>query len=185
MHIKSTRFFSILTLIVGSVFVLSLVPLWASAQNVHTDSDKPITGTALTRASDAALEYIGEGRVTETEAADEQGIYEVEITRDDGTQVDVHLDSDFTVLNSDEESDTNENESEDNLNDSGEATDDEDDSVYTGGIGSASVFDGNGTTSNILQHSVRSGVAEGQQSWETTRIQLIQLLQQLIVLLQG
>jgi hypothetical protein len=43
--------------------------------------DEPITGDALERASSAALEYIGEGRVTETEVGDEEGYYEVEITR--------------------------------------------------------------------------------------------------------
>lgn len=60
--------------------------------------DIPITGAALEQASAAALEYIGEGRVTETEVGDEEGYYEVEITRDSGRQVDVHLDEAFNVL---------------------------------------------------------------------------------------
>ena len=37
------------------------------------DSETPITGTALERASDAALAHTGGGRVTDTEAGDEQG----------------------------------------------------------------------------------------------------------------
>lgn len=61
-------------------------------------SDTPITGSALERAGAAALEHTGGGRVTETEAGDEEGYYEVEVTRDDGSQVDVHLDRDFNVL---------------------------------------------------------------------------------------
>lgn len=64
------------------------------------DSTPPITGSALDRASAAALRETGGGRVTETEAGDEEGAYEVEVTLDDGRQVDVHLDRDFTVLDS-------------------------------------------------------------------------------------
>jgi uncharacterized membrane protein YkoI len=60
--------------------------------------DVPITGTALERASTAALEYIGEGRVTGSEVGDEEGYYEIEITLDNGRQVDVHLDEAFNVL---------------------------------------------------------------------------------------
>jgi len=62
------------------------------------DSDKPISGSALDRASSAALDHTGGGQVTETEAGDEEGYYEVEVTRGDGSQVDVHLDRDFNVL---------------------------------------------------------------------------------------
>ena len=70
------------------------------------DDDKPITGAALARASAAALDHTGGGRVTETEAGDEEGFYEVEVTLADGSQVDVHLDIDFNVLG--EESDADE-----------------------------------------------------------------------------
>ena len=61
-------------------------------------TDKAISGQALDRASAAALDATGGGKVTETEAGDEEGAYEIEVTRDDGSQVDVHLDSDFNVL---------------------------------------------------------------------------------------
>lgn len=61
-------------------------------------ADTPITGGALERASEAALAHTGGGRVTETEAGDEEGAYEVEVTRADGSQVDVHLDERFDVL---------------------------------------------------------------------------------------
>ncbi len=60
--------------------------------------DRPITGEALDRASAAALEYIGQGRVTGTEVGDEEGYYEIEVTLDGGGQVDVHLDQGFNVL---------------------------------------------------------------------------------------
>ena len=61
-------------------------------------TDTPITGTELDRASAAALEHTGEGRVSETEVGDEESCYEVEVTLDDGSQVDVQLDRDFTVV---------------------------------------------------------------------------------------
>lgn len=62
------------------------------------DHESPITGDALDRASAAALEHTGEGRVTETEVGDEDSYYEVEVTLDDGSQVDVQLDEDFNVV---------------------------------------------------------------------------------------
>ncbi|MGH8907129.1 MAG: PepSY domain-containing protein [Egibacteraceae bacterium] len=60
--------------------------------------DQQITGTALDQASAAALKETGGGRVTDTEVGDEEGYYEVEVTLDDGRQVDVHLDERFTVI---------------------------------------------------------------------------------------
>ena len=57
-----------------------------------------ITGSALDKASDAALAHTRGGRVSDTEAGDEEGAYEVEVTRSDGSQVDVHLDRDFKVI---------------------------------------------------------------------------------------
>jgi uncharacterized membrane protein YkoI len=62
-------------------------------------TDKAITGSALDRAKSVALDYTGGGKVTGTEAGDEEGAYEVEVTRDDGSQVDVHLDKSFHVMN--------------------------------------------------------------------------------------
>jgi uncharacterized membrane protein YkoI len=61
-------------------------------------TDRAITGTALDRASAVALRHTGGGRVTGTEVRDEEGYYEVEVTRPDGKQVDVHLDRSFHVL---------------------------------------------------------------------------------------
>jgi hypothetical protein len=64
------------------------------------DHEQPITGDALDRASRAALEHTGEGRVTETEVGDEESYYEVEVTLEDGSQVDVQLDENFRVVGS-------------------------------------------------------------------------------------
>ena len=68
-------------------------------------SDRPISGNALDRASEAALDHTGGGRVTETEVGDEESHYEVEVTRGDGSQVDVQLDRDFEVVGSEGDDD--------------------------------------------------------------------------------
>jgi hypothetical protein len=67
--------------------------------------DKPISGPALERAERAALDHVGEGKVTETEAGDEEGYYEVEVTRPGGAQVDVHLDRGFKVTSTEGDKD--------------------------------------------------------------------------------
>ncbi len=68
------------------------------------ETDTPIVGTDLQRASDAALAATGEGRVTDTEVGDEESYYEVEVTLDDGTEVDVQLDENFQVVGTETES---------------------------------------------------------------------------------
>ena len=67
-------------------------------------TDTPISGSALDKAKAAALAHTP-GRVTGTEAGDEEGAYEVEVTRADGSQVDVHLDRDFAVLGTEADDD--------------------------------------------------------------------------------
>jgi hypothetical protein len=70
------------------------------------DSEKPITGAALDKAGAAALAHTGGGTVSDTEVGDEEGYYEVEVTRSDGSQVDVHLDRGFNVLSQVSDSDS-------------------------------------------------------------------------------
>jgi uncharacterized membrane protein YkoI len=62
-------------------------------------TDTPISGSALEKANAAALADTP-GRVTETEVGDEESYYEVEVTKADGSQVDVQLDRDFNVVTS-------------------------------------------------------------------------------------
>jgi hypothetical protein len=61
-------------------------------------SGTPVTGNSLDRASAVALQQTGGGRVTGSEIRDEEGYYEIEVTRSDGSQVDVHLDRNFKVV---------------------------------------------------------------------------------------
>jgi uncharacterized membrane protein YkoI len=63
-------------------------------------TDTPIAGSALEQAKAAALAHTGQGKVTETEVGDEESYYEVEVTLDDGSQVDVQLDKSFNVVGS-------------------------------------------------------------------------------------
>jgi len=81
------------------------------------DNEVAIAGDALDKASAAALAHTGEGRVSDTEVGDEESLYEVEVTLDDGSQVDVQLDENFNVVgeeadhaNEDESTESGENE---------------------------------------------------------------------------
>jgi uncharacterized membrane protein YkoI len=67
-------------------------------------SDKAISGSALGKAKAAALAHTGGGKVTGTEVGDEESYYEVEVTRGDGSQVDVQLDRGFDVVGQDGDS---------------------------------------------------------------------------------
>lgn len=62
------------------------------------DSSSQATGPGIEKAKSVALDYMNGGRVTGTEVQDEEGYYEVEVTSDDGSQTDVHLDQNFNVL---------------------------------------------------------------------------------------
>lgn len=88
--------------LVAGVAVVTLAGVGAGIAGAggSDDTEGPITGTELDRASAAALAETGEGRVTETEVGDEDSYYEVEVTLDDGSQVDVQLDRDFVVVSS-------------------------------------------------------------------------------------
>ena len=73
-----------------------------SDENNGTGDDgagTPVTGTALDKAIAIAIHHVGGGRITGSELQDEEGYYEMEVTKSDGSQVDVHLDSHFNVLN--------------------------------------------------------------------------------------
>lgn len=76
----------------------------AIASNDDDATEVPITGAALERATEAALAETGGGRVTDTEVGDEESRYEVEVTLEDGTQVDVQLDRDFQVVGAEPDS---------------------------------------------------------------------------------
>jgi hypothetical protein len=103
----------------GAVAIAAAAAVLAITVTNATDGDgnePPITGDALQRASEAALAHTGGGQVTETEVGDEESYYEVEVTLDNGTQIDVQLDQQFNVVGSSgdsEEGDDDDGEGED------------------------------------------------------------------------
>jgi uncharacterized membrane protein YkoI len=96
-------------LAVAVLAALAAIPARAIAGG---DGDQPITGPALEQASEAAITYLGGGVVTDTEIDDEESYYEVEVTLEDGSQVDVQLDENFAVVGS-EADDENDDEGAD------------------------------------------------------------------------
>ena len=79
------------------------VPALAHTGDDAQERETPITRSSLDRAAAAALAHLGEGRVTETEVGDEESYYEVEVTLDDGSQVDVQLDEGFEVVGTEDD----------------------------------------------------------------------------------
>jgi uncharacterized membrane protein YkoI len=70
------------------------------------EAERAISGAALDRASRAALAHTDGGKVTATEVGDEESYYEVEVTHDDGSQVDVQLDRSFNVVGAEGDNDS-------------------------------------------------------------------------------
>jgi uncharacterized membrane protein YkoI len=87
-----------IALVAALVAVAAAVAAGFAVAGARDDHEQPITGSALVRASEAALAETGGGRVTETEVGDEDAYYEVEVTFPDGREVDVHLDRSFAVV---------------------------------------------------------------------------------------
>jgi uncharacterized membrane protein YkoI len=64
------------------------------------DSEEQLTGPEAEKAKSAAIAAVGGGTVTEVERDDSNGTgaFEVEVTREDGSQLEVHLDGDYNVV---------------------------------------------------------------------------------------
>jgi uncharacterized membrane protein YkoI len=89
-------------IIIAAAVVIAAAGATAAAAAAGGDddtTDRAITGGALDRAKAAALADTP-GKVTETEVGDEESYYEVEVTRADGSQVDVQIDRQFRVVGS-------------------------------------------------------------------------------------
>ena len=77
----------------------------AYANGGGADSEERLTGPDAQKAESAAIAAVGGGTITGVERDDGDdgygtggGVYDVEVTRDDGTQVEVHLDGDYNVV---------------------------------------------------------------------------------------
>ena len=86
--------------IAGGALALTVVGSGAGVAiaNGVGDTDEPLTGSVLERASAAALEHTGGGRVIDSEAGDDGAAYGVEVRLPDGRVVEVTLDERFNVL---------------------------------------------------------------------------------------
>ena len=87
--------------VISAAAAAAVVLVGGGAALAGSDDDateRPIEGSALKQAEDAALQETGGGEVTGTEVGDEDSYYEVEVTLDDGSQVDVQLDRSFQVV---------------------------------------------------------------------------------------
>jgi uncharacterized membrane protein YkoI len=70
------------------------------AYAVGGDSEEQVTGPDAEKAKAAALEQVGGGTVTEIEHQDGDGggLYEVEVQRPDGSQVEVHVSGSYETV---------------------------------------------------------------------------------------
>ena len=98
---RATKLASTAALGVGVIAAAGLTVANASSGDDGPEDDGPdtaISGDALQRASAAALAHTGQGRVTGSEVDDEESKYEIEVTLDNGDQIDVQLDEQFNVV---------------------------------------------------------------------------------------
>jgi hypothetical protein len=79
-----------------------------AAGQAGTEDDRPLTGEQYDRATKAALEETKGGKVTDTETGDDGAAYGVEVLLDDGRQVEVNLDQNYKVTNTEADDDSNE-----------------------------------------------------------------------------
>jgi anti-sigma factor RsiW len=83
--------------VAGVAAALLAVAGGAGIAQAVSGSDEQVTGPAADRAAAAAVEAAGGGTVLEVEHQDGDGagIYEVEVRRADGSQVEIHLNGQF------------------------------------------------------------------------------------------
>jgi uncharacterized membrane protein YkoI len=89
----------IITTITAGALIAGGAAIAGAAGGDDDATERAISGSALEKAKAAALAE-EPGRVTGTEVGDEESYYEVEVTRADGSQVDVQLDRHFNVVSS-------------------------------------------------------------------------------------
>ena len=89
------------TLVIAAAVAMLLALLGAGIAYANGgDSEEQLTGPEAEKAKSAAIAAVGGGTVTEVERDDGNGTgaFEVEVTREDGSQLEVHLDGDYNVV---------------------------------------------------------------------------------------
>jgi len=64
----------------------------------HEDAEKAVTGDAATKAQAAAVKDVGSGTAGAVTTDFSGNGYEVTVTKSDGSTIEIHLDSSFTVM---------------------------------------------------------------------------------------
>ena len=110
------------TLVIAAVVAMLLALSAAGVAYANGgDSEEQLSGPDAQKAKSAAIEAVGGGTVGEVERDDgddgygTSGGYEVEVKRDDGSQLEVHLDGDYNVVG--QEADEDGSNDEDGPND--------------------------------------------------------------------
>lgn len=75
---------------------LTAMPAHGTA--AHEDAEKAVTGDAATKAQASAVKEVGSGTAGAVTTDFSGTGYEVTVTKSDGSTVEVHLDSSFTVM---------------------------------------------------------------------------------------
>ena len=91
--------------IAGGALALAVIGGTTGFAIANSGDDQPLTGSALDKATAAALAHTGGGTVIETEVGDDGAAYGVEIRTPDGQVVEVNLDEDFRVIGSEADDD--------------------------------------------------------------------------------
>jgi uncharacterized membrane protein YkoI len=90
------------TLVIAAAVVAMLVALGGAgiAYANGGDSEEQLTGPEAEKAKSAAIAAVGGETVNEVEPDDANGTgaFEVEVTREDGSQLEVHLDGAYNVV---------------------------------------------------------------------------------------
>jgi hypothetical protein len=94
-----------LVFVAAAVLALGAISGGIAIAGGFGDDDKPLTGSALQKASAAALAHTGGGTVVETEVGDDGAAYGVEVRLSDGRQVEVNLDENFNVVGQESDDD--------------------------------------------------------------------------------
>ncbi|MGH2579588.1 MAG: PepSY domain-containing protein [Actinomycetota bacterium] len=89
----------------GGALAVALIGGGAGVAIATGGDDRPLTGSALEKATAAALQHTGGGTVIETEAGDDGAAYGVEVRLDDGRVVEIGLDSNFEVIGQESDDD--------------------------------------------------------------------------------
>lgn len=171
---KNAVVLSVAALATIALVAVGVSPTLVAAQSSNSDDEEELDRSreALEDAEDAAIDYVGDGRVTNLEINEDDGYYEVEVTRENDDVVTVFVDEDFDVIRTEGDDDDlgradddDENEDEDEDDDtnttSTDADSDEDDSGAT-------------TTASSSPEEVRA-----------LQLRVITLLREIIVLLQA